>query len=115
MSRWPAEPDGIHIRDGGPEPGWFRQPGFLVSAAFHRVEDLPDLAEADYIVLAPIFQPISKAGNGTVLGIEALREAARRTNVPVLALGGITRENEQNCVEAGAAGIAGISYFDLAP
>ena len=102
---------GVHIRDGGAEPGWYRRSDFLVSAACHRVEDIAELAAADYIVLAPIFEPISKAGNGTVLGLEALREAAGQTTVPILALGGVTRDNEQCCMEAGAAGVAGISYF----
>jgi thiamine-phosphate pyrophosphorylase len=103
---------GVHIRDGGAEPGWYRRPGFLVSAACHRVEDVAGLESADYIVLAPVFQPISKTGSGAVLGVGALREASRLTAVPILALGGVTRENERACVEAGAAGIAGISYFD---
>ena len=102
---------GVHIRDGGAEPGWYRRSDFLVSAACHRVEDIAELAAADYIVLAPIFEPLSKTVSGAVLGIEALREAARQTAVPILALGGITRENEQSCMEAGAAGIAGTSCF----
>jgi thiamine-phosphate pyrophosphorylase len=103
---------GVHIKEGGAQPDWFRQPGFLVSAACHRVEDVAGLAAADYILLAPIFAPLSKSAAGTALGLDALLDASTRIAVPILALGGVTPENEQSCVDAGAAGIAGISYFE---
>ncbi len=102
---------GVHLRDSGDDPAQFRRPGFLVSAACHTVEGVDRLAAADYIVLAPIFEPLSKTGVGLPLGLAGLRAAAARTTVPILALGGVTPDNEQRCIEAGAAGIAGISYF----
>jgi thiamine-phosphate pyrophosphorylase len=68
---------------------------------------------ADFAVFAPIFE---KGGTASGEGLEELRRICHRTEaaqppMPVLALGGITLENARLCVEAGAAGIAGIRLF----
>jgi thiamine-phosphate pyrophosphorylase len=68
---------------------------------------------ADFAVFGPIFEKKGEKKGAPSLhpvGLDALREACRE-KIPVLALGGITVKNAEACVEAGAAGIAGIRLF----
>jgi thiamine-phosphate pyrophosphorylase len=103
---------GVHLRNGSVGPAKFARPGFLVTVACHRLEDADDISGASYVLLAPIFKPLSKADQRPVLGTGAIEEFTRRSPTPVLALGGITSENARACVDAGATGIAGITYFE---
>jgi thiamine-phosphate pyrophosphorylase len=66
---------------------------------------------ADYVFFGPVFAPISKTSDLAPRGLEELRRVSRGVRIPVLALGGITWENARACVEAGAAGVVGISLF----
>jgi thiamine-phosphate pyrophosphorylase len=57
-----------------------------------------------------------KSGSANREGLEQLRRICHRTKaaqprIPVWALGGITLENAQQCIAAGAAGIAAIRLF----
>lgn len=64
---------------------------------------------ADFAVFAPVFE---KAGEANATGLEDLRQICRRAaSMPVLALGGVTFKNARLCLQAGAAGIAGIRLF----
>lgn len=103
---------GVHLRDGSIEPARFARPGFLVTVACHRIEDAPRTEGADYVLLAPIFAPLSKTGGGTPLGTAAVTEFTQRSRTPVLALGGVTQDNARACLDAGAVGIAGITCFE---
>lgn len=87
--------------------------GFLIGASCHTVDEVreAEAAGADYVVFGPVFAPLSKVSDLGPRGIEGLGEAVRAVRIPVLALGGITRENTRACVDAGAAGVAGISMF----
>jgi thiamine-phosphate diphosphorylase len=107
---------GVHLRDGSVSPLIIRRiapAGFVVSVACHGAEGVARAAEesADYAVLAPVFAPLSKASGWPALGLDVLRAIASRSPIPVIALGGITEENAGLCVEAGAAGVAGITLF----
>jgi thiamine-phosphate pyrophosphorylase len=60
-------------------------------------------------VFAPVFE--KKDAPGTAAhGLAVLQEACR-SKIPVLALGGVTLQNADACLGAGAAGIAAIRLF----
>ena len=66
---------------------------------------------ADFIVFGPVFETESKAAHGPPTGVDALAAVAKDVEIPVLALGGITEDDMHLAIQAGAAGIAGISMF----
>lgn len=64
---------------------------------------------ADFAVFGPVFEKKGMPG-ARAAGIDRLKQACS-AGIPVLALGGLTLENAQACLNAGAAGIAGIRLF----
>jgi thiamine-phosphate pyrophosphorylase len=68
---------------------------------------------ANFAVFGPVFE---KSGSTNREGLEQLRRICHRAEaaqppMPVWALGGVTLENAQHCVAAGARGIAAIRLF----
>ncbi len=84
--------------------------GFLIGVSCHTVAEVTraEAEQASFAVFSPIFEA---PGKGAPVGLKRLAEAARAVKMPVLALGGVSRANENECVAAGAAGVAGISLF----
>lgn len=90
---------------------------FMVGVSCHSLEEAraAELAEADYILLGPVFETPAKLVYGPPLGLDKFHEIAARVKTPILALGGITLGRVKSCLEAGAAGIAAIRLFQEAP
>jgi thiamine-phosphate diphosphorylase len=107
---------GAHLPAGSPAPRIWRAitpPGFSLGVSCHTLDELRAAQDegADYAVFGPVFAPRSKATTLEPRGIEGLVEAVHAVRIPVLALGGITAANAEDCVQAGAAGIAAISLY----
>lgn len=86
---------------------------FLLGVSCHseEVAKAAQAAGADYLVFGPVFATPSKEKFGLPQGIERLRAVCRSVSLPVFAIGGITSDNAQSCIEAGAAGISAIRLF----
>jgi thiamine-phosphate pyrophosphorylase len=101
----------------------------VVSVSCHSLDEVRRAVAdgVDLILFGPVFEkrvfhlngqrtPAGDPGASELViagvGLEALREVcAVAGETPVLALGGVTWESAQRCVEAGAAGVAGMRLF----
>ncbi len=64
---------------------------------------------ADYLGVGAIFFTATKPDIGEPVGLDTLREIKRRCGIPVVAIGGIGKDNLEEVLGAGADGIAVIS------
>jgi thiamine-phosphate pyrophosphorylase len=88
-------------------------PDMLVGVSTHTFEEARAAQQggADFVVFGPVFDTVSKKDYGEPVGLEALHQVATRLTIPVLGLGGIKPSNFRGALDAGAAGVAGISMF----
>ena len=84
-----------------------------IGASVHSLQDAVDaeLKGADWVTFGPVYETPSKRPYGPPQGLERLAEVARGLRIPVIAIGGITPERVKEVREAGARGVAAISYI----
>lgn len=73
--------------------------------------------DVDYVAAGPVYTTTTKARQDDQIGLEGVRRAARAAavrGVPLVAIGGITRETAADVLAAGAASVAVIADL-LAP
>ena len=68
-----------------------------------------DRTTADYIAVGPVYATASKENPDPVIGVDGVRRARELTRKPLVAIGGITRQNCRAVIDAGADSVAVIS------
>lgn len=111
--------DGVHLTSTQPvkraislRKGLGRE-SFLIGKSVHSIAEAVavETEGVDYVLLSPIFPPISKPSTFPALGWSGLREAAQMLYTPVIALGGFDDSTASEVFSAGALGGAGISWL----
>ncbi len=111
---------GVHLTTQSLEPAVIKksfESKLLIGASTHSLNEARRARDqrADFIVFGPVFQTSSKEQFGPSVGLQKLSEVAiELAGFPVLALGGVSERNAEDCFKAGASGIAGISLFSEA-
>jgi thiamine-phosphate pyrophosphorylase len=102
---------GVHVghRDLAPEDA--RRvvgAGRVVGVSTHNDAQViaADASEADYVAVGPVFATSTKVDAEPVVGLEGVRLARALTRKPLVAIGGITRENARSVIDAGADSVA---------
>jgi thiamine-phosphate pyrophosphorylase len=110
--------DGVHLGQDDLSPTAARlifqnagQPHLCIGISTHSLDQLrhADPLPVDYIAVGPVFATTSQANPDPVIGLEGVRQARQLTSKPLVAIGGITRQNCKSALEAGADSVAVIS------
>jgi thiamine-phosphate pyrophosphorylase len=91
--------------------------GRLLGVSAHAVEEAAaaQAAGADYVGVGAIYPTTSKANARAPLGPEAIARFRAAVRIPIVAIGGITLENVEPVIRAGADGVAVIAAVVGAP
>ena len=106
--------DGVHVGQGDLSPEEARVvvgSGKFVGVSTHTEAQViaAEAGVADYVAIGPVFATGTKLDAAEVVGLDGLRRARALTQKPLVAIGGISRENARSVIDAGADSVAVIS------
>jgi len=105
---------GVHLRHDSMSTQAVRRiapAGFLIGRSVHSVAEATNAGPVDYLIAGTVFWTLSKQGSAPTLGLDGLADIVQAVAVPVLAIGGIRRDQFDEIAATGAAGVAGIGLF----
>ncbi|WMW24530.1 thiamine phosphate synthase [Methanolobus sediminis] len=83
----------------------------IIGLTVHNVEEALEAERmgADYIGLSPIFNTSTKKDAGNGIGPESIRAVKDSIKIPIVAIGGINKQNSESVVVSGADSLVAIS------
>ena len=108
-----TDADGVHVGQSDMAAGKVRAligPDKILGVSAQTVEDalLAEREGADYLGVGAVFPTGTKA-DANAVSYDTLREICAAVSIPVIAIGGITRDNVTELSGSGICGIAVIS------
>ena len=106
--------DGVHLGQGDfpiPLARKLLGEGAIIGGSAGNAEEAQKcfLEGADYIGFGPVYPTSSKEDAGPASGLDLLRQVVEKIPLPIIAIGGINKDNTVLVRESGAYGIAVIS------
>jgi thiamine-phosphate pyrophosphorylase len=102
------EADGVHLGRGDEGAERALENGLLLGLSAAGLDEALDAEArgATYVGAGPVWPTPSKPDADPAIGLDGLREICAAVSIPVVAIGGIDASNADDCVNAGAAGVA---------
>jgi thiamine-phosphate pyrophosphorylase len=100
--------DGLHLGQHDADPAQARRllgPDALIGLSTHSRAQVDGARDADYIAVGPVYATPTKPEYEPV-GTDLVRYAAERAHPPFFAIGGISQDNVEEVVAAGAERVA---------
>lgn len=89
----------------------------IIGVSANNVEEAIEAQNkgADYIAASPIFFTPTKVDIRTPIGLDGLEKMRKYVKVPLIAIGGINRENVREVIKRGVDGVAVVSAIMASP
>ena len=109
-----VEADGVHIGQDDMPIALARKllgPEKIIGLSASTLEEAIEAEKngADYVGLGPIFDTSTKKDAGTGIGPDTIKKVKNAIKIPVVAIGGINKENCMSVIEAKADSLVAIS------
>jgi thiamine-phosphate pyrophosphorylase len=106
--------DGVHLGQSDMPLGFAKQilgNAMVIGISAESIEDAIEAEKggADYLGVSPIYATPTKTDTAPALGLEGLKKIRRTVKLPLVGIGGLSKENAAEVIRSGADGVAVVS------